>query len=75
MCTIYFEIGLLTDLLKEEEANELARTRAATVEKKSVNKLEMLDDDELTDYQAKYYITKLRQAGRFSSRYDDSNGQ
>ena len=65
----------LTDLLKEAEANELARKRAATVEKKSVNKLDMLDDDELTDDQAKYYIAKLKQAGKFSSRYDDSNGK
>ena len=60
----------LADLIREGEANELARSRAATVEKKSVHKLSRIDDDELTDEQANYYIAKLKQAGKFSSRYD-----
>ena len=60
----------LADLLREGEANELSRTRAATVEKKSINKLDMTDDGELTDEQAKYYIAKLKQAGKYSSKYD-----
>ena len=60
----------LTELLREGEANKLARSRAATVEKKSVNKLDVVDDGELTDEQAQYYIAKLKQAGKFSSRFD-----
>ena len=60
----------LADLLKEGEANELARSRAATVEQKNlaVNKLDMTDD--LTDAEAEHLIAKLKRAGKFSTKYD-----
>ena len=60
----------LTDTLKEGEANELARTRAATVEgKNSVHKLLTTatdDDDMLTEEEEQVLVAKLRKAGKYS---------
>ena len=60
----------LEQLLKEGEANELARRRASAVEGKSVMQLSM--DDDLTEEEANFMIAKLKKAGRFSSRADKS---
>ena len=57
----------LAALLKEGEANELARSRAATVEGKNVMKLDTLGDD-LTDEEANFMIAKLKKAGKYSAR-------
>ena len=62
----------LAALLKEGEANELARSRAATVEGKSVNKIDTFDD-ELTDEEANYMIAKLKRAGKYSARSEKLN--
>ena len=53
----------LTEVLKEGEANELARRRAATVEGKKVMKVER-DDDSLTAEEEEYMIAKLRRSGK-----------
>jgi hypothetical protein len=58
----------LDGLLKEGEANELARSRAATLEKKNVNRVGV--NDRLTDEEAKLMIAKLKKAGKFSTRTD-----
>ena len=58
----------LDKLLKEGEANELARARAAALEK-SVNKIE-LEDEELTEEEAQYMIAKLKRAGKYSTKYE-----
>ena len=60
----------LTDVLKEGEANELARSRAASIEGKSVNKLDMTasKDDDLTDEAAELMIMKLKRAGKYSGK-------
>ena len=55
--------------MKEGEANELARSRAATVEGKNVMKLSM-NDEELTDEDAQFMIAKLKKAGKYSTRAD-----
>ena len=55
----------LKELLKEGEANELARRRAAAVEGKSVLKISKEDDD-LTDADAEFMIAKLKRAGKYS---------
>ena len=61
----------LDELLKEGEANELARARSATVENKSVNKLVYLSEDEpLTAEQESLVIAKLKQSGKYSVRTD-----
>ena len=59
-------------LLKEGEANELARARAATVEKKGIKKIELRDDEEeeLTEEEAQYMIAKLKRAGKYSTKYE-----
>ena len=57
----------LTDLLKEGEANELARSRAATVEQKTVNRIDMTDDH-MTDAEANLMIAKLKRAGKYSTK-------
>ena len=62
-------------LLKEGEANELARARAAAVEKKSVNKVERQDQEELTDEEAQFMINKLKQAGKYSTQYEKQEKQ
>ena len=60
----------LTEVLKEGEANELARSRAATVEGKStVSKLRATaadDDDPLTEEEEQLMVAKLRKAGKYS---------
>ena len=62
----------LDKLLKEGEANELARARAATVEKKGVNKIELDEDEELTEEEAQHMIAKLKRAGKYSTKYEKS---
>ena len=57
----------LDELLKEGEANELARARSATVESKSVSRVVNLNEDEpLTEEQEKLMIAKLRKSGKYS---------
>ena len=59
-------------MLKEGEANELARSRAATVEgKTTVNKLTAAaaaadNDEPITEEEEKAMIAKLRKAGKYS---------
>ena len=60
----------LAALLKEGEANELARKRAATVEGKKVMQLSMNEDADLTEAEAQFMIAKLKRAGRYSTRAD-----
>ena len=60
----------LADLLKDGEANELARKRAASVEGKKVMQLSMDNDEELTESEAQFMIAKLKKAGRYSTRID-----
>ncbi len=61
----------LAEVIKDGESNELARSRAATVEGKNVMKVRTADDDEeLTEDQAQYMIAKLQRAGRYSTRSD-----
>ena len=57
----------LEELLKEGEANELARSRAATVENKQVMKLNV-DEDSLTEEEACLMVAKLKKAGKYSNR-------
>ena len=57
----------LEELLKEGETNELARSRATTVENKQVMKLNV-DKDGLTDEEASMMIAKLKKAGKYSNR-------
>ena len=57
-------------LLKEGEANELARKRAATVEGKKVMQMSLDDEEELTEAEANIMIAKLKKAGRYSARSD-----
>ena len=60
----------LAEVLKEGEANELARQRARTVEgKTSVNKLKTAaveQDEELTEEEEAIMVAKLRKAGKYS---------
>ena len=60
----------LADVLKEGEANELARSRAATVEgKNTVHKLlatEAGNDDTLTAEEEQLLVAKLRKGGKYS---------
>ena len=60
----------LADILKEGEANELAHSRAATVEGKStVHKLQATDFDDRDTMKAEeeqIMVTKLRKAGKYS---------
>ena len=62
----------LSDLLKEGEANELARSRAATVEQnKNIRKTRIEDeDDEEECFEEERRIAKMRKAGKFSNRYE-----
>ncbi len=67
----------LADVLKEGEANELARSRAATVEgKSSVNKVTMPkplatnDDGPPTEEEEKFMIARLKKTGRYSIKAD-----
>ena len=59
----------LDKLLKDGEANELARTRAATVEKKNIQRVSR-DDEELTDAEAQTMIAKLKRSGKYSVRQE-----
>ena len=70
----------LADVLKEGEANELARSRAATVEGKStVNKLlatatgDSDDDEALTEEEEMLMVAKLRKAGKYSIKANKKN--
>ena len=60
----------LAEVVRAGEANELARSRAATVEGKSVNRVhhrtETLTDDTPTDEEAKLMVAKLRKTGKYS---------
>ena len=60
----------LADVLKEGEANELARSRAATVEGKSsvliLQATEAGEDDTLTEEEEQIMVAKLRKAGKYS---------
>ena len=58
----------LKALLNEGEANELARSRAATVEQKSVHRINHDDDEEITDEEAEFMIAKLQRAGKYSTK-------
>ena len=60
----------LTALLKEGEANELVRSRAATVEGKSIHRLSAQADKELTDEEAEVMIARLKSAGKYSNRLE-----
>ena len=60
----------LTDLLKEGEANELARRRAKEVEGKSIARVMNNDEGDLTEAQAEIMIAKLKKAGKYSTRSD-----
>ena len=64
----------LTEVLKEGEANELARRRAATVEGKKVMKVEH-DDEALTAAEEEYMIAKLRKSGKYSVRSEKKEGK
>ena len=64
----------LNEVLKEGEANELARSRAATVEGKSVHKIQRNEtDNDMTDEEAEVMIAKLKKAGRYSIKSDKKN--
>ena len=62
----------LSDLLKEGEANELARSRAATVEQnKNIRKTRMAEGEgEVFEEEEEHRIAKTKKAGRFSNRYE-----
>lgn len=63
----------LQEVVREGEANELARARAATVQGKSVNKVNVTHD--MTDEEANFLIAKLKKAGKYSVKADKDKDQ
>ena len=66
----------LEELLREGEANELARQRSATLEQRhSVKKVEVGEAKELTDEEAAVMIQKLKKAGKYSTKTDKESNK